>query len=662
MAIEEFVTDRVGRVIDGRWRLRRAIGAGGMAAVYEAEGAQGELVAVKILHPEMCVRRDVRERFLREGMVATRVQHPGAVQIFAQGTSGEDCAYLTMELLRGETLAQRVTRLGTLPTEEVLRVLDEVLDVLKVAHGLGIVHRDIKPDNLFVAESGRIKVLDFGLARLLEQMPGDFRTRSGLALGTFPYMAPEQALGRRSEIDGRVDIFALGASAFRIIARRRIHEAESEAELLMAMASKPAPPLAGVAPGTPEGLCRVVDLSLAFSKDARYPDVATMQADVRAVARGEPPPFATGREAVRDQATIVHGVRAPVLPPASVGAPGGTRGQAEATFAESPRAKPDPVTGFEPTEAARAAVGAPGAPALASSRSPQNAPRSAVGPSAHAGAGGPSPSAPATSVRAPQMVTEVMPVAVGVLLRSAPAQAMAPLATGGGARSDPGASAVPPVPVAIAPAPPTVPMPTPSRRRRWVWLPILVGTAGLATISGGIVLALAWSALRPTALEDVVTTAAPAPPKGRESLAAAPPASHAAAEGTVDPVLLADPAGSQPTLGPGSPAALQHRTDATATSEGGAPTATRTASAAAPSAGSGGTVASAGSPEAARSAVASTMVTASTKVAVAPPASVASSSSIGGRSRAGGGLREARDDAPGSAATNGRGSRRIPRR
>jgi len=341
MALEEFVTERVGRVVDGRFRLVRAVGAGGMAAVYEAHGPAGEVVAVKILHPEMSVRRDVRERFLREGQAANRVQHPGAVQVFAQGAGGDDCVYLVMELLRGETLADRVARHGVIPLPELLRVLDEVLDVLAAAHAQGIVHRDIKPDNLFVTEEGRVKVLDFGLARLLDALPGDYRTRSGLALGTFPYMAPEQALGRRAEIDGRVDLFSVGASAFRILARRRVHEAESEAELLIAMASKPAPPLASVTTGVPEGVCRVVDLALAFSKEARYPDARTMQGDVRALLRGEAPPYASGRAAARSEPTCVGGAVADVPPPASLASPpswGSALG--EATFAGAPRSLP----------------------------------------------------------------------------------------------------------------------------------------------------------------------------------------------------------------------------------------------------------------------------------------------------------------------------------
>ena len=298
---EQLAARRLGQSV-GRFRLERVLGVGGMAAVYEGRAPDGFVAAIKLLHPEMAVRRDVRERFFREGYVANSIQHPGAVRALEHGES-ESTAFLVMELLSGETLSERVKRHGSLPIPELLDYADQVLDVLVVAHARGVVHRDLKPDNLFVTGEGRIKILDFGLARLAESAPGEHRTRTGLALGTLPYMAPEQALGRRDEIDGRVDLFALGATLFRILSGRRVHEALSEAELLMAMASKPASPLASVAPRVPEDVCRIVDLALAFSRDARYPDASTMQNDVRAVRAGQRPEYAVSRLSQREEKT-----------------------------------------------------------------------------------------------------------------------------------------------------------------------------------------------------------------------------------------------------------------------------------------------------------------------------------------------------------------------
>jgi serine/threonine protein kinase len=300
----ELAAQRLGQTVGGRWHLSRVLGVGGMAAVYAAHDESGKLAAIKILHPEMNVRREVRERFLREGYVANRIGHPGVVQALEHGDAGDE-AFLVMELLNGETLQARVKRHGKLPPGEVLDFTEQILDVLVSAHDKGVIHRDLKPDNLFVTAEGPIKILDFGLARLLDSVPGDHKTKSGVALGTLPYMAPEQALGRRSEIDGRVDVFAVGATMFRVLSGRRVHIAESEAELLMAMASRPAPPLASIAPELPADLCAVVDLALAFSRDARYPDARTMLKDVRALRQGARPPFATLRLAAREQATRV---------------------------------------------------------------------------------------------------------------------------------------------------------------------------------------------------------------------------------------------------------------------------------------------------------------------------------------------------------------------
>ncbi len=299
----------------GKWYLEQLLGCGGMAAVYRARDASGNVAAIKILHPEVSIEPGVRERFVREAYVSNRVAHPGAVRVLEHGTGPEESAYLALELLEGEPLSARIRRLGGLSLADLLDYLDQVLDVLAKAHAQGIIHRDLKPDNLFVTHTGQIKVLDFGLARLEDGVPGDYKTRTGIALGTLPYMAPEQALGRRAELDGRCDLFALGATAFRILTGRKVHEAESDAELLMAMASKPAPALASVAPHVPAEVCKVVDLALAFAKEARYPNAAVMQTDVRALREGLPPPHAQRFAGAREEATRIDRT-APMVPAA----------------------------------------------------------------------------------------------------------------------------------------------------------------------------------------------------------------------------------------------------------------------------------------------------------------------------------------------------------
>jgi len=378
---EQLAAARLGQRV-GRFRLERVLGVGGMAAVYAGRAPDGFVAAIKLLHPEMSVRRDVRERFFREGYVANSIQHPGVVRALEHGESAGSAAFLVMELLTGETLGERAKRHGSLPAAELLDYADQILDVLAIAHRLGIVHRDLKPDNLFVTGEGRIKILDFGLARLAESAPGEHRTRTGLALGTLPYMAPEQALGRRDEIDGRVDLFAVGATLFRLLSGRRVHEAASEAELLMAMASRPAQPLATVAPRVPEDVCRIVDLALAFSRDARYPDALTMQGDVRAVRAGGRPEYALVRQSARDEKTRTEPMGPPPSSPAPQStvplaahaatgvahagrAPGSERTMPVAGFAVAPGSPPPPGGAAPFASATAAAVPALVAPALA---------------------------------------------------------------------------------------------------------------------------------------------------------------------------------------------------------------------------------------------------------------------------------------------------------
>jgi eukaryotic-like serine/threonine-protein kinase len=260
----------VGRVIAGKWTLERLLGEGGMGAVYQARDAAGQRVAVKLLHREMSGREEVRERFLREGLAASRVAHPGAVSVFEQAFDGE-IAYLVMELLEGRSLAEVIGG-GQVGAVELFGYIEQVLDVLASAHAQGIVHRDLKPDNLFVTSDGRVKVLDFGVAKFLDGLPPDQRTRTGIAMGTLSYMAPEQALGRGDQIDGRTDLYALGAMCFRILAGRRVHEGLSDAEVLVSTITKQAPALNSVAPQVPVEAAKIVDMALHFNREQRYPN------------------------------------------------------------------------------------------------------------------------------------------------------------------------------------------------------------------------------------------------------------------------------------------------------------------------------------------------------------------------------------------------------
>jgi hypothetical protein len=280
---------RLGSVLRGKWRLEHLLGSGGMGSVYVASHTIGRRDAIKILRREAAQDPAIRERFRREAEAVNRFTHPGVVEIRDIDETEDGCPFLVMELLDGQSLSDRVREYGYPSLPEVLHVATQLLDVLAAAHAQGIVHRDIKPANLFLLRDGRLKVLDFGVAQVKSGQP---LTELGTRLGTVAYMPPEQVRGQ--PIDARADLFAVGATMFRLIGQRGVHEADDDHELVIKMASRPAPPLATVAPNTPEPVCRVVDRALQFSADARYPDAATMRDDLRAVMAGYAPPFASG--------------------------------------------------------------------------------------------------------------------------------------------------------------------------------------------------------------------------------------------------------------------------------------------------------------------------------------------------------------------------------
>jgi serine/threonine protein kinase len=307
---------RIGAVLLGKWRIDSLIGVGGMAAVYEATHKIGRRGAIKILHPEIAVSRELRARFEQEALAVTQLGHPAAVTVFDIDTTEDGSPFLVMELLDGESLGQRARRPGGIEERELLRVAAAVLEVLDVAHGHGIVHRDIKPDNLFLTSSGDVKVLDFGIARM-KQGGSNVRTRTGALLGTTPYMPPEQIIG--GPIDGRADVFAVGATMFRILAKRRVHEGATEAALLVKMAKDPAPALRSVAPSVSPEVCAIVDRALAFDPAGRYPTARAMREDIARALGALAAPSAPASVSVRTGASPAISVDAPTVAALSPG-------------------------------------------------------------------------------------------------------------------------------------------------------------------------------------------------------------------------------------------------------------------------------------------------------------------------------------------------------
>jgi serine/threonine-protein kinase len=288
---DDDVQRRIGTLVRDKWTLVRLLGVGGMAAVYVGVHRIGRRDALKILHREAAKSKEVCLRFEREAQAVNRFRHPGAVEIRDIDVTEDGAPFLVMELLEGESLGERMARLGVLGVDEVLSHAEQVLGVLAAAHKQGIIHRDIKPANLFVTSEGHIKVLDFGLARIHEGGLADgLFTKEGTTLGTTPYMPPEQAKGR--PIDERADVFAMGATMFRLITGRYLHEASGAFDLLMKMAREPAPPIVTYAPDLPEHVAMVIDRALTFDREQRYPDAQAMLDDVSAVLDRRPPPHA----------------------------------------------------------------------------------------------------------------------------------------------------------------------------------------------------------------------------------------------------------------------------------------------------------------------------------------------------------------------------------
>ncbi len=275
---------RLGSTLREKWKLQTLLGVGGMAAVYSAIHINnGKRVALKVLHAELGSNPEVKSRFLREGYVANKVEHPGTVQVLDDDTAEDGSPFLVMELLEGVTLEEHRERApgGVLSAGEVLIIGDRILDVLAVAHDKGIIHRDIKPDNIFLTSNGVVKLLDFGIARLRE-ISGTKHTVTGTgAIGTPAFMPPEQARGRWNEVGPKTDIWAVGATMFSVLTGHLVHEAETVNELLLAAMTKPAPKLRTVLPSVPVALASVIDRALAYEPNGRWPDARAMQGMLR---------------------------------------------------------------------------------------------------------------------------------------------------------------------------------------------------------------------------------------------------------------------------------------------------------------------------------------------------------------------------------------------
>src|SRR3989440_4137468 len=299
----------------GRYEIRTKIGAGGMGEVYLAQDTKlDRKVALKILPAEVAVDRNRMERFVREAKAAAALNHPNIAHIYEIGEH-DGTNFIAMEHIDGQTLRELIRHQTDL--RKLLRHLQHAAEGLAKAHAAGIVHRDLKPENIMVTRDGHAKILDFGLAKLIEtRRPSDTSSevatailpqpsQPGMVLGTVGYMSPEQAQGKTDEIDQRSDVFSFGCILFEAVTGRKAFEGKDAVESLNKIIREPVAPISDLNPSAPADLQRVVRRCLAKDMDERYQTIKDVAIELKEVRREmktpgidttiPPPPSETNR-------------------------------------------------------------------------------------------------------------------------------------------------------------------------------------------------------------------------------------------------------------------------------------------------------------------------------------------------------------------------------
>ncbi len=286
--------DRLATALTSQYALERELGRGGMGVVFLARDLRlDRLVALKTLPQHLADDTAIRERFLREARTAAKLSHPRIVPIHHAAEVG-GAAYYVMGYVDGGSAAQLLRGAGPLPAGRAVRILIDVADALGYAHAHGVVHRDIKAENILLeAATGRAMVTDFGIARLAEAAP---MTQTGAVLGTVHYMSPEQVNGE--PLDGRSDLYAMGVLAFLLLSGRFPFEHDAPSAVLVAHVTRRAPALREVAPSVPGALAEIVDRLLAKEREARFPDAAAVSAALARIDDAGASPLAVARPAV----------------------------------------------------------------------------------------------------------------------------------------------------------------------------------------------------------------------------------------------------------------------------------------------------------------------------------------------------------------------------
>lgn len=290
----------IGYVLGGRFRIDGDIGEGGMGKVFEATDLEaGDSVAVKVLNTKGSLSEDARARFRREAEILAGLDHPGIVRLRASGDSDDGHLWMAMERLRGETLRDHVDRLGPMKLSQLAPILDAACDALQVAHEHGVIHRDLKPDNIYLTNdpSWPVKLLDFGLS----QHRGSAKlTQTGTVLGTPRYMSPEQ-IASAHQADARTDVYALGIIVYESLAGKSPFVASDQGQLLGAIVTGRKEPLENLRNDLSPALVAVVDKATAHRVEERYQsarDFATAFAAATGVHDSERPSLRMHRSAI----------------------------------------------------------------------------------------------------------------------------------------------------------------------------------------------------------------------------------------------------------------------------------------------------------------------------------------------------------------------------
>jgi serine/threonine protein kinase len=298
---------------DGKYLFDHLLGVGAMGAVYAATHRNGMRVAIKVLHPELAKNEQIRSRFLREGYIANKVTHPGAVRIIDDDVDADGTTFLVMELLEGRTLdAEWSAAGGKLSPIRVTQLAEGVLDVLIAIHAVDVVHRDVKPENVFLTTGGSLKLLDLGIARLAESA----LTASGQMMGTPEFVAPEQAAGNIRLIDARTDLYSVGAMMFTLLTGAVVHPARTPMEGMILAATKPARSILDVWADTPPALANIIDVALSFDNAKRWASATAMQRALRNSMN------MIARDDLAFDSTVAMGQQSPAAAPVPLGKTG----------------------------------------------------------------------------------------------------------------------------------------------------------------------------------------------------------------------------------------------------------------------------------------------------------------------------------------------------